>query len=130
MIINTYLDESGTHGQSAISVMAGYAGTTEQWDQFAADWETLVRRAGVRYIHAVELFKQTKQFRGWKAADVNALAASIDGIIASHLQLGFAAVIRTNDYKAIYAADPRPRRLDSKYGLRSYPVRAGRAPLI
>jgi Protein of unknown function (DUF3800) len=117
MIINSYLDESGTHGQSPISVMAGYAGTAEQWEHFAVDWATLVRRAGVRYIHAVELFKQTKQFRGWKAPDVNALAVSIDDVIASHLQLGFAVVIRSDDYKAIYAAHPRPRRLDSKYGL-------------
>ena len=31
MLLITYLDESGTHDTSPISIMAGYLGTAEQW---------------------------------------------------------------------------------------------------
>jgi len=114
-----YLDESGTHDQSPISVMAGYLGTVTQWKRFEADWTALLRNAGVTHIHAVELFKRTKQFKGWKAEDANALAVSLDHVIARHLQLGFSVVIRDDDYKSIYKTGPKPRHFPkhSKYGL-------------
>jgi hypothetical protein len=119
MILTTYLDESGTHAESPISVMAGYVGTSEQWQAFETDWTALVRKAGVQHIHAVDLFKRTKQFKGWKAEDVNALAVSLDGVIAAHLQVGFSVIVRDDDYKNIYGAGPHPRRLakDTKYGV-------------
>jgi transcriptional regulator with XRE-family HTH domain len=119
MILTTYLDESGTHAESPISVMAGYVGTTVQWERFEADWSALVREAGVKHIHAVELFKRTKQFKGWKAEDVNVLAASLNNVIDRHLQVGFTIVVRDDDYSSIYKADPHPKRLpkDTKYGV-------------
>lgn len=119
MILTTYLDESGTHDQSPISVMAGYLGTATQWERFGADWTVLLRKAGIAHIHAVELFKRTKQFKGWKAEDVNALAVSLDRVIATHLQVGWAVVVRDDDFKSIYRAGPHPRRLpkDTKYGV-------------
>ena len=98
MILSVCLDESGTHADSPISVMAGCVGTAAQWKHVEADWAALVAKAGVRHIHAVELFKRTKQFRGWKSEDVDALALSLDGVIARYLQLGF-SVIRDDDYK-------------------------------
>jgi hypothetical protein len=76
-------------------------------------------KAGVRHIHAVDLFRRTKQFRGWKPEDVNGLALSLDGVIARYLQLGFSVIVRDDDYKNIYGAGPHPRRpvKDTKYGV-------------
>jgi len=119
MLLTTYLDESGTHDQSPISVMGGYAGTAAQWTAFGADWSALVKKAEVKHIHAVDLFKRTKQFKGWTAEDVNSLAVSLDRVIASHLEIGFSVVVRDDDYKSIYGVGPHPRRpqKDSKYGV-------------
>jgi hypothetical protein len=63
MLLFAYLDESGTHETSPISVMAGYLGTADQWRAFDADWIALVQGAGLSHVHAVDLFKRTKQFR-------------------------------------------------------------------
>jgi hypothetical protein len=41
---------------------------------------------------------------------VNALALSLDGVIARYLQLGFSVIVRDDDYKNIYGAGPHPRR--------------------
>jgi len=119
MIVTVHLDESGTHAESPISVMAGYVGTSAQWAELEADWRAVVQKAGVEHIHAVDLFKRTRQFKGWKAEDVNALAGSLDGVIAKHLQLGFSIIVRDDDYKTVYGAGPHPKHppKDSKYGI-------------
>jgi len=119
MLLTTYLDESGTHETSPISVMAGYLGTADQWRAFDADWTALIQTAGIRHVHAVDLFKRTKQFKGWSAERVNALATQLDCVIARHMQLGFSVIIRDNDYREICVEGPKPRRsrLDSKYGV-------------
>jgi hypothetical protein len=119
MLLTAYLDESGTHETSPISVMAGYLGTAEQWQAFDSDWTTLLQAAGLRHVHTVDLFKRTKQFKEWPAARVNTFAMQLDGVIARNLQLGFSVIIRDDDYRTIYADGSRPRRsrLDSKYGV-------------
>jgi Protein of unknown function (DUF3800) len=119
MLLSAYIDESGTHDTSPISVMAGYLGTADQWGAFDADWTALVQGAGLRHVHAVDLFKRTKQFREWPADRVNAFAVQLDGVIARHLELGFSIIIRDDDYRRIYIEGARPRRsrLDSKYGV-------------
>lgn len=119
MLLTTYLDESGTHDTSPISIMAGYLGTAEQWGAFDAEWIALLRSAGVGHVHAVDLFKRTRAFKGWSAQQANAFAMQLDGVIARHLQLGFSVIVRDDDYRAIYAGGPKPRRsrLDSKYGV-------------
>lgn len=119
MILTAHLDESGTHDSSPITVMAGYLATSEQWEAFDADWNSLVREAGVQHVHAVDLFKRTKQFKGWKAADANSLAIALDRVIAKHLPVGFAVVVRDDDYKNIYGAGWQPKRArkDTKYAV-------------
>jgi hypothetical protein len=119
MLLTAYLDESGTHETSPISVMVGYLGTADQWRAFNADWTALLQTAGLRHVHAVDLFKRTKQFKEWPAERVNAFAVQLDGVIARHMQLGFSVIIRDDDYRKIYVDGPRPprARLDSKYGV-------------
>ena len=86
---------------------------------FDAEWIALLRSAGVGHVHAVDLFKRTRAFKGWSAEQANAFAMQLDGVIARHLQLGFSVIVRDDDYRAIYAGGPKPRRsrLDSKYGV-------------
>lgn len=110
MILTAHLDESGTHDSSPITVMAGYLATSGQWEEFDTDWSNLIRTAGVRHVHAVDLFKRTRQFKGWKAADVNSLAIALDRVIAQHLPVGFAVIVRDDDYRNIYGAGPQPKR--------------------
>jgi len=119
MTITACVDESGTHDTSPVSVMAGYVATAEQWGRFEADWTALVRKAGVQNVHAVELFKRTKQFKGWKEEDANALAVELNAVIDRHLQIGFSIIIRGDDYNTIYKTTPHPKRLpkDTKYGV-------------
>jgi hypothetical protein len=94
MLLTAHLDESGTHETSPISIMAGYLGTAEQWRAFESDWTALLQAAGLHHVHAIDLFKRTKQFREWPAARVNTFAMQLDGVIARHLPLGFSVYSR------------------------------------
>ena len=99
--------------------MAGYLGTASQWAGLEADWSVLLRQAGVQSVHAVDLFKRTRQFKGWKPEAVNRFALSLVCVINKHLELGFSVVIRDDDYQSLYKAGARPKKLpqDTKYGV-------------
>jgi Protein of unknown function (DUF3800) len=118
MILTSYIDESGTHDSSPIMTMGGCLGTSNQWAGFEADWNHLLSSEGVTCVHAVDLFKRTKQFKGWSADAVKRFAISLDSTIAKHLQLGFSVVIRADDYRSVYKTADRPKKipLDTKYG--------------
>lgn len=119
MILTAYIDESGTHDSSPIMTMGGCLGTSSQWTGFEADWNHLLDSAGVTSVHAVDLFKSTRQFRGWSTEIVNLFAISLDQVIAKHLQLGFSVVIRDDDYQSVYKSGASPKKIpqDSKYGV-------------
>jgi len=63
MILAVCLDESGTHVDSPISVMAGYVGTAAKWKHVEADWAAQVAKAGARTFTR-SIYSGTKQFRG------------------------------------------------------------------
>jgi len=100
-------------------IMAGYLGTDDQWSHFGLEWNFALRTDGISSVHAVDLFKRTKQFRGWTAEAVNAFARSLDHIISKHIELAFSVIIRTDDYETIYKANggTKNRPQDSKYGV-------------
>lgn len=118
MILTAYIDESGTHDSSPIMTMGGCVGTSSQWADFEVEWNRLLSSASVTSIHAVDLFKRTKQFKGWSTETVNRFAISLDQAVAKHLQLGFSVVIRADDFQSIYRTGDRPKKIpqDSKYG--------------
>ncbi len=65
MILTAYIDESGTHGPSPVSVMAGYVADARQWHKFDKRTSKLFRRYGVDICHAIDLKRGDGAFRGW-----------------------------------------------------------------
>jgi hypothetical protein len=110
MIWTAYLDESGTH-DSPIMLMGGYLANDHQWDAFNDDWLRLLNSFGVKFCHGKDLEKGKKQFKNWPRKKRNALILEADRIVATHLELGVTAIIRANDYDAIYKSAPNPSRL-------------------
>ncbi|HEY2973616.1 MAG TPA: hypothetical protein VGJ48_13975 [Pyrinomonadaceae bacterium] len=49
------LDESGIHGGLPNTVMAGFAGTQEQWDGFIPEWQSVLQKYGRRNLHIKRL---------------------------------------------------------------------------
>ena len=119
MIWTAYLDESGTHDDSPIMLMGGFLGNTEQWERFNDEWRSLLKTSGVSYCHGTELVHGKKQFKDWPFPKRKAFQDEANRIMLGHLELSVTAVIRKDDYDAIYKATPNPSKLrkDTKFGV-------------
>jgi hypothetical protein len=52
MILTAYIDESGTHDDSPVTIMAAYLSSARRWAAFNAEWATFLGRLGVDHLHA------------------------------------------------------------------------------
>jgi hypothetical protein len=121
MILTSYIDEAGTHAGSGVTVMGGYVARLGQWRHFDEKWRRLLKQYGLTHMHTVEMLQAKGQFRrGWDQQRAMELLLKSDKIIAKHTMFGITAFVNDEDYKNIYAKEPRPRKipLDTRYGLR------------
>ncbi len=121
LTLTTYLDESGTHDNSPVTVMAGIMATARQWEQFEAGFDRLRDHYGFRVFHTKKFKKRTGDFRSWHPLRQLALMHDLAMLTANeHAFIDSVTVTLDNaDYKANYISGDRPRklRLESKYGL-------------
>jgi hypothetical protein len=119
MILTAYMDESGTHGPSPVSVLAGYVADERQWRNFEKRVAKLFRRYRVDVCHAIDLKRGDGSFCGWSVAKKISFIDEIGHIKNETCELGLACVLKESDYQEAYANRERPRKVikDSKYGI-------------
>jgi hypothetical protein len=54
IVVEAFLDESGTHGNSPVVCVAGYMGEHEEWKRFEECWDPILRSANIDCFHAKE----------------------------------------------------------------------------
>ena len=65
MCLTAYLDESGTHGDSAAVSVAGYLSTPDRWVEFSREWTDVRERFHIPFFHMTDFANSAKQFAGW-----------------------------------------------------------------
>lgn len=120
MILTAYLDESGTHSQSPVLIMAGYLGNKDQWNDFEEAYNKLRQKFGFRVFHAKDFRATHGEFISWSREKKADLLKAFYLITEQHLEVGFATVLEKQDYNSVY----RPRgeklkkiQLDTAYGM-------------
>lgn len=98
VILTAYFDESGTHGGSALSVMAGFIGDARQWRKFKKRTSKLFMRFGVDIFHTIDLKRTDKDFEGWKVDRKIKFLDEFQHVINETLERGFASILRQADY--------------------------------
>jgi hypothetical protein len=88
-----YFDDSGTHTNSEIVVMAGFVGTQEQWDQFEKAWNAklLVPFAGkppLNRFHMVDCMQRDREFVDYSVAERDAVIHDFRQIILDAKLIG------------------------------------------
>lgn len=118
VILTTYIDESGTHGEPTM-ILGGRVAALGQWIDFDKKWKRLLKKEEIPYFHGTDMLGRKKQFRGWSDSRCLRFIERAQRIVGRHTRIGFAANIDIHDYKTVYRAAERPRKLkiDSKYGL-------------
>src|SRR5437870_2983070 len=51
-VLHAYLDDSGSHAQAPILILAGYYGSENQWKKFDLQWRKAIDSEGLREFHA------------------------------------------------------------------------------
>lgn len=118
VILTAYIDESGTHKGSPVTMMAGFMGTANKWVRFSREYSKLRKRYGFSIFHAKDLRSRAGEFRGWKPEKCMALANDFFYVI-DDLSIGFAVALSDADYQAHYLAGEKPKKLpqETLYGV-------------
>jgi len=114
-----YLDESGTHDGSPVTVMGGILARAEQWRNFEKKFAAVQSQYGFKVWHTKKFKKRAGDFRGWTDEKCRELYRSMADVNSSGLTDVVAVTLNNASYEADYRAGelPRKARLDTKYGL-------------
>ena len=117
MIITAYFDESGTHKDAPLTVVAGYVGDERQWQDFNVRVGELFAEFGVRQFHLVDLRHSKKDFAGWSIDKKIQLTDELQHIANEALESGVTAFSREETYQKHYRSLdwPREAQRDTKY---------------
>jgi len=114
-----YLDESGTHGGSAVTVMGGVMANARQWSNFAKQFARLKKRHRFTIFHTKKFKARRGDFDGWSDEQCLALLADLAAATDDAFTEGVAMALENATYENDYKGGEKPNklRLDSKYGL-------------
>jgi hypothetical protein len=119
VILTAYLDESGTHGTSPVTVMGGMLANARQWERFDQNFKRVKRKHKFKLFHTRKFKKRDGDFKGWSKEQCLALAADLALLTTTAFTESVTFTLDNADYEAEYKSGERPRklRLDSAYGL-------------
>ena len=80
MIVDTHIDESGTHGSSPHLIMGGIVGRLGQWADFDKLWRRMLRQEDIEYYHTKSMKNGIGPFKGWRPERKSALVNRIGKI--------------------------------------------------
>ena len=119
VILTAYLDESGTHGDSPVTVMAGVMANATQWARFEAKFAALKAKHGFRVFHTKKFKRRKGDFKGWDLLKQLSLMSDFAKLSENSFTEGVTFTLDNAEYEASYKGGDKPRRLrlESKYGL-------------
>ena len=118
-IYTGYLDESGTHGGSPVTVMGGLLARAQQWKKFEAGFAKAQKEYGFNVFHTKKFKRRDGDFKGWTSEQGVALINTLGHLMDDTITDGVAVTLHNHDYDSYYKGEETPRRLrlDTKYGL-------------
>lgn len=116
---SAYLDESGTHAGSAVTVMGAILGRADQWKLFQAGYDRLKKKHGFKIFHTKKFKNKSGDFKGWTDDQCISLYHDLGRLTGTGLTDSVAIALDNDTYASHYkGADGFGKvRLDSKYGL-------------
>jgi hypothetical protein len=119
VILTAYFDESGTHGDSPATVVAGLVGSTRQWAGFEAGVNRLKGKYGFQEFHTKKFKKNQGDFKGWDDPKKTAFLADLTALVATGLAGGATSTLSNSRFYDEYRQPnvPSKGQFDSKYGL-------------
>ena len=119
MPMAAYIDESGTHQDEPVMILAGYVSTAAAWASFETQWARACQDAGVPYIHARKIAKGGGIYAHLGQAGCTTLVRRCNAIADAHIAFGVSVALKKSDYRQYAAMGGRKGRgrRNSPYGV-------------
>jgi hypothetical protein len=117
----TYFDDSGTHDDSEIVLLAGLFGNEYQWALFNDLWrkrleESVPGKPPVKRFHMTDCYNSLSEFAGWNRNETNYLAKELGEIIFRCNLWGCASAINRKAWDQFITGDLRRALGDAEGG--------------
>jgi hypothetical protein len=105
-VLHAYLDDSGSHAQSPVLILAGYFGSETQWNKFDRRWRNAIDTEGLKEFHANRFWahytgKPIPEYKGWDKRRCNQFIVKLVGIICSHRIFPVSSTVVMQDWGAL-----------------------------
>jgi hypothetical protein len=103
----TYLDESGSFGDTRVLAIAGYSAQAVEWARLEHAWKKMLKRIGVGVFHMRECLHRRGAFEGRTIDDSREALTQVVDAILSHEVHGIGAAVLLRDYDDVIVGSTR-----------------------
>ncbi len=120
-MITAYFDDSGTHLDSDVVLLAGIFGRENQWTLFEKKWrarldEAVPGKAPIRRFHRYDCHHSISEFAGWSRTETDFFAKELGDIIFDCMLSGCAVAVSRKDWDRLVTGDLRRATGDPEGG--------------
>ena len=105
IVIEAYLDDSGTHDGSAVIVVAGFLGSVDEWLKIVPEWQKRLKLDGLHRFRMTDCVAGRAPFDGLSEPRRNLLIDDLCSLIGARDLLGISAAMLRADWDAVVAAE-------------------------
>lgn len=110
-----YLDDTGTHRDSAVVGLLGMVGTTYEWSRIERPWKRNLEVTGVSCFHASHCEMGRGEFEGKDRSLRDLLVNALSTLIAENNLFVVGSAVLRRDYEEIVTAKLKARFVDPFY---------------
>ncbi len=114
-MLSAYFDESGTHDDSKVFVVAGLIAPVEKWERLSESWTKTLRREGLEHFHMVDCCHGVGLFEGWDAIRRRQLFEKLVRLIVRDVPFRTWTAIAMDDYFSLYPESDRKKAAERLY---------------
>lgn len=101
-IAEVYLDESGSHADSPIFVVAGYVFIRSKAQRFQREWGATLRRYQVPHFHMKDVAHLNGHFADWDRNRSIAFETELIALTKQYSAFGFSLGLSPRDFQAVF----------------------------
>ena len=112
VMLDAYVDESGTHDSSAVVAVAAYMSTPDRWLRFEADWKVALAEKGLDVFHMNRFSNRAKPFDSWSAKERDTFLNRLIEIINANVIMSAGILIPRTRFNNLLSS-----RVRAHYGI-------------
>jgi hypothetical protein len=101
-MLTAYFDESGTSQNNLVAGVAGYIGSSFQWEKFNIAWKKMLLDFGLSEFHRTDIESKHLHTPGWTTEDRTKVVRKAHAIIKDHTYIGVGNAVIKQDFADLF----------------------------